>query len=150
MMVPTMPDREPSLRLRVNVHHPVPGVTLRMQRGRDQLVEPAGKKRDRTTFDFTVRVGGGHGRPIFLGDFTQDPADARFVYVNAGTCAGQHDTPWSRRAKIPLTGLSRKLIDAALRTDGVLAVDIEGTGRDGGPCCATVEPLGDGWRLEAK
>jgi hypothetical protein len=145
-----MPGREPTLRLRINVHHPVPGVTLRMQRGRDQLVEPAGTTRDCTTFEFTVRAGVRNGRPNFLGDFTQGPTDARFVYVNAGTCAGQHDTPWSRRAKIPLVGLSRKLIDAALRSGGVLAVDIEGTGRDGGPCCATVEPLGDGWRLEPK
>jgi hypothetical protein len=146
-----MPDKsEPLLRLRINVHHPVPGVTLRMQRGRDQLVEPVGTTRDRMIFEFTVRAGVRNGRPNFLGDFTQGPADARFVYVNAGTSAGQHNTPWSRRAKIPLTGLSRKLIDAALRTDGVLAVDIEGTHRDGGPCCATVEPLGDGWRLEAK
>src|SRR3982750_2377306 len=146
-----MPDKsDPTLRLRINVHHPVPGVTLRMQRGRDELVEPAGTTRDRTTFDFTVRVGVRNGRPNFLGDFTQGPAAARFVYVNAGTSAGQHDTPWSRRAKIPLTGVTRKLIDAALRSDGVLAVDIEGTGRDGGPSCATVEPLGDGWCLEPK
>src|SRR3954462_8060341 len=118
-----MPDKsEPTLRLRINVHHPVPGVTLRMQRGRDQLVEPVGTTRDRMIFEFTVRVGVRNGRPNFLGDFTQGPADARFVYVNAGSPAGQHNTPWSRRAKIPLTGLSRKLIDAALRTDGVLAV----------------------------
>src|SRR4051812_29501073 len=146
-----MPDKsEPLLRLRINVDHPVPGVTLRMQRGRDQLVEPVGTTRDRTTFEFTVRAGVRNGRPNFLGGCTQGPADARFVYVNAGTSAGQHATPRSRRAKIALTGLARKLIDAALRTDGVLVVVVEGTRGDGGPCCATVEPLGDGWRLEAK
>jgi hypothetical protein len=146
-----MPDTsEPILRLRINVQHPVPGVMLRMQRGRHELVEPAATTRDCTTFEFTVRAGVRNGRPNFLGEFTHGPADARFVYVNAGTSAGQHHTPWSRRAKIPLGGISRKLIDAALRSGGLLAVDIEGTARDGGPCCATVEPLGDGWRLEAQ
>src|SRR3954465_8137773 len=113
-----MPDKsEPLLRLRINVQRPVPGVTLRMQRGRDQLVEPAGTTRDRTSFEFTVRAGVRNGRPNFLGDFTQAPGEPPFVYVTAAPAPGQHDTPWSRRAKIPLTGLTRKLIDAALRTD---------------------------------
>ena len=140
---------ESTLRLRINVRHPVRGVTLQMQRGREELFEPSAASAACTTFDFAVRVAGRPGgQPNFLGEFTHGPPASRFVYINAGTYAGQADTPWGRRAKIPLTGISRALVDKALRSNGVLAVDIEGTGRDGGPVAATVEPLGSGWRLE--
>jgi hypothetical protein len=144
-----MPTSEPILRLRINVLHPVKGVALKLQKGRDELVEPSAESATRTTFDFTVRVGGRPGgRPNFLGEFTQGPPASRFVYINAGTYAGQQGTPWGRRAKVPLTGLTRALVDRAVRADAVVAVDIEGTGRDGGPAAATVDLLGAGWRVE--
>ena len=144
-----MATGESVLRLRINVLHPVKGVALKMQRGREALVDPSAASAARTTFDLTVRVAGRPGgQPNFLGEFTQGPPASRFVYINAGKYAGQADTPWGRRAKIPLTGITRALADKARRADGVLAVDIEGTGRDGGPAAATVEPLGAGWRLE--
>jgi len=140
---------ESILRLRINVLHPVKGIALKMQRGREELVDPSTASAARVTFDFTVRVAGRPGgQPNFLGEFTQGPPASRFVYINAGTYAGQAGTTWGRRAKIPLTGITRALVDKARRVDGVLAVDIEGTGRDGGPAAATVEPLGAGWRLE--
>ena len=139
----------PTLRLRIDVINPPPGVTLRLQRGREELVEPARSAKTRTTFEFDVRLGTrAGGLPNFLGDFAQGPPDKRFVYVNAGRMAGQAGTPWSRRAKIPLTGITRTQIDKALRTGGVLTVEYEGTGRDGGPSCATVPLLGDGWRVD--
>ena len=140
---------ESILRLRVNVLHPVQGVALKLQRGRDGLVDPSAVSAVRTTFDFSVRVAGAPGGPKFLGEFTQGPPASRFVYINAGTYAGQTDSPWGRRAKIGLAGITRAQVDGALRANGVLAVDIDGRGRDGGPAAATVELLGSGWRLEA-
>jgi hypothetical protein len=138
-----------TLRLRINVINSPAGVTLRMQRGRDALVEPSKATKTVTTFDFEVRVGTrAGGLPNFLGEFTQGPPAARFVYVNSGQAAGQAVTPWSRRAKIPLAGITPAQIDKATRTNAVLVADYEGTGRDGGPTCATVRLDGGGWRIE--
>jgi hypothetical protein len=48
---------------------------------------------------------------------------------------------------VPLTGIDASLIDQAARSSGsVIEVQIAGTGRDGGPACATV-PLLEGWRI---
>jgi hypothetical protein len=144
-----MATGESVLRLRINVLHPVKGVALKMQRGREALVDPSAASAARTTFDLTVRVAGRPGgQPNFLGEFTQGPPASRFVYINAGKYAGQADTPWGRRAKIPLTGITRALVDEALHRNSVVAVDIDGRARDGGPAAATVEPLGTGWRVE--
>ena len=140
-----------TIRLRINVVDPPAGVNLRMQRGRAELVDPARSSAKRVTFEFEVRLGTrAGGLPNFLGDFAQGPPDKRFVYINAGTLAGQPDSPWSRRAKIPLTGISTKLIAEARRTGGVLTAEYEGTGRDGGPSCATVPLIGGAWHVEAK
>jgi hypothetical protein len=88
-----------------------------------------------------------NGLPNFTGPFAQGPPDGRFVYIDVGTCAGQHDTPWSRRMKIPLQGITWPLVRKALAKPGYrLTARIPGTGRDGGPSCATVRPLGD-WEV---
>jgi len=72
------------------------------------------------------------------------------VYINTGVRAGQPDSCWDRRAKVPLGGITSDLIAAALAGDVALEARIEGTARDGGPACATVPLLGDGWRLVPK
>jgi hypothetical protein len=67
--------------------------------------------------------------------------------VNSGKRAGQFDSCWDRRAKVPLTGVTASLIEQAAALPGaVLETQIAGTGRDGGPSCATV-PLVGGWRV---
>ena len=136
--------------IRITVTDPIPGVLLRLQRGRGGLVEPTRSTSAEVTFDFTVRVGPNqpNGQPTFLGDFTQGAPASRFVYVNAGQQAGQMDTPWSRRAKIPLSGISHDQVKAALARPGAyLEVQIPGQGSDGGPTCATVRLPPKAWRL---
>jgi hypothetical protein len=64
------------------------------------------------------------------------------VYVDIGTCAGQADSCWSRRLKVPLEGIPAKMI----RKGGVLEARVPGTGRDGGPNCATVKDF-EGWKV---
>ena len=79
----------------------------------------------------------------------QGPAAGRFVYIDIGSCAGQIGTPWSRRLKIPLTGITADMIRRASGPgDGVLEAHVAGTGRDGTPACASVKSFG-GWKLEA-
>ncbi len=83
--------------------------------------------------------------PKFSGSFVQGPTANRFVYIDIGTYAGQSDTTWSRRLKIPLTGITWKDVDT-LTHDSMLQTSVPGTGKDGGPYCATVKPF-EGWHL---
>jgi hypothetical protein len=146
---PMQGEHGDTLRLRITVVDPPKGVLLKMQRGREELVDPADSGSNRVSFEFDVRLGTrAGGLPNFLGDFTQGPPDKRFVYVNSGTLAGQPGSPWTRRAKIPLTGISAALIDKARRTGGLLVAEYEGTARDGGPSCATVPLIGGEWHVE--
>jgi uncharacterized protein DUF5990 len=56
----------------------------------------------------------------------------RFFYINIGTYAGQLNTEWSRRLKVPLSVIDWDVI----RTQKVLVASIPGTDKDGGPSCA--------------
>jgi len=72
------------------------------------------------------------------------------VYVNSGRRAGQADTLWDRRAKIPLTTITGALIEKIRATpNNVLVIEIEGTGKDGGPVCASLLSSTE-WRLARK
>jgi hypothetical protein len=121
-----------------------------LQSGRSDLVSPTRSTGRDISFDFTVRVRStdGGGPPRFLGPFTQGPPAARFVYICMGTLAGQPDSCWTRRAKVPLRGITWPLVQQALgRPTARLEARFGGTARDGGPSCATV-PLADGgWRV---
>lgn len=140
---------QPELPLRITVLRPPAGVALAMQKGRDELVPPSRKTQDEIAFDFTVRVADpSAASPNFLGPFAQGKPADRFVYVTLGKRAGQADSPWDRRAKIKLGGITREMVEAALREPGaVLEARYEGIGRDGGPACATVPLLDGGWQL---
>jgi hypothetical protein len=145
-----MSDDRPEIPIRIAVVRPPPGVAMRVQCGRADLLPPTRETADALSFDFTVRAGGtlADGRPTFLGPCAQGTPADRFVYVNSGTSAGQAGSPWRRRAKVKLAGITREMVDAALAEPGaVLEARIEGTGRGGGPACATVPLLGGGWRL---
>ena len=141
---------QPELPLRITVVDPIPGVSLRLQSGRAELLEASSETASEVSFDFPVRVGPSQpdGRPTFLGPFAQGPPASRFVYINAGSQAGQSGTPWSRRAKIPLGGISAEQVSAALEKPGsFLEVRFPGRGRDGGPTCATVRLPAGAWAL---
>jgi len=138
--------------LRIIVDDPVPGVFLRLQRGRDELVEATDETATQVTFDFTARVGIPlpNGAPNFLGPFTQGPPAVRFVYIRVGKSAGQANTAFDRRAKIPLGGISTELVAKALANPGaVLEVHMPGRGKDGTPTCASVKLPSGAWKLSA-
>ena len=135
------------LPLRITLHRAPPGVAFALQRGKSgmhgnvELVQPTRRDFDSLSFDFSVRVEQAKrgARPRFLGEFTQGPPEKRFVYVNSGRSAGQADTLWNRRAKIPLSTISGALIETALaKPDTILEIEIEGTIKDGGPVCASL------------
>ena len=142
------PSVEQELTLRIRVVNPPADVEFLVQRGRDELTAPVTATRTALLFEFPVRVGAQpNGAPNFLGPYAQGPPSSRFVYVNSGTYAGQSESCWSRRAKIPLTSITWSLIEEARRAGRAIAVEFNGTGRDGGPSCATVKLGEHGWRV---
>lgn len=143
-----MPPGE--IRLRIIVDDPVPGVYLRLQRGKDELVDATSQTARQVAFNFTARTGTPlpNGAPNFLGPFTQGPPTLRFVYIRVGRSAGQPNTPFDRRAKIPLGGISAELLAQALaKPSSVLEVHIPGRGKDGTPTCASVKVPPGAWKL---
>src|ERR1700733_9685875 len=134
---------EHELNLRIVLEKPPKGVDFGLQKGRGNDYETVQTQRSNgkdLTFAFTVAVKAGSKgtAPTLLGPFVQGPAAARFVYLDIGTYAGQKDTPWSRRLKIPLSGITMAMIESHV----VLEARVAGTGKDGGPNCATVKPFG--------
>lgn len=140
-----MPQELP---IRITLVRPPQDVRFCVQRGKDALLGPVQVSDETISFDFTVRVGGQQpdGTPNLLGPFTQGSVAERFVYVNAGTLAGQPDSGWTRRAKVKLAGITQAMIEETLATPGaVIEARIDGKAQDGGPPAASVPLLGSGW-----
>ena len=144
-------ELEPTLRIILEA--PPAGVDFGLQEGHGNDYQTVQTQRSKTgdlTFTFTARAKQhANGEPVFLGPFTQGPADGRFVYLDIGTYAGQKDTEWSRRLKIPLRGISWKMVEQASQSSRVLEARVQGTGRDGGPTCGTIKPF-NGWKLASR
>lgn len=141
------------LRLRVVLVAPPAGVRWALQLGRDQLVAPATVAADRVVLETTVTLGAPapDGTRSLRGPAVQGPRGGRFLYANCGTSAGDMSSPWTRRAKVPLpTALEPELVAAWQRAPTqIFEAHVAGTDRKGGPACASVPLLGEGWRLVA-
>ncbi len=143
---------ERELTLRIVLEKPPADVDFGLQKGRGSSYETIQKQRSKAKdlyFEFTVGVKASrkNAMPTFLGPLVQGPPGQRFIYIDIGTYAGQTDSCWSRRLKIPLSGITWKMIDRLLAdSESVLETRVPGTGKDGGPTCATVKPF-EGWRL---
>ena len=139
-------DRE--LTLRIILLKPPAGVDLGLQKGHGYNYETVQTQRSKGKdlhFECSVRVNPGKdSAPNFLGPFAQGPAGERFLYIDIGTSAGQIETCWSRRLKIPLRGITWELVDKASGPKSALETRVPGTGKDGSPACASVKPF-PGW-----
>ena len=139
------------LNLVIVLERPTTGCDYGLQKGKGNDYETVQIQRgsdNNLVFEFNVRVDEGkNGEPNFLGPFAQGSADSRFVYLDIGTYAGQKNTGWARRLKIPLVGISWKLIESAIKSNTPLEARVAGSGgRDGGPTCGTIKPF-TGWRV---
>jgi Family of unknown function (DUF5990) len=135
--------------IRVTVVDPPPGVQFCIQGRGKELVGQVRSVGEDLSFDVVIRAAhaGENALPRFLGLFTHGPPAGRFLYVCAGTCAGQAESRWTRRAKIPLSGITLQLIEQLRKTGSArLEARIKGTAKDGGPVCATVGLLNEGWK----
>ena len=145
-----LPVIEFEIPLRVTLIEPPAGVLFAVQRGRGVLVSVTRSTGKDLSFDLAIRIKGDpdDGAARFLGEFAQGPAGGKFVYVNSGMMAGDMHSCWTRRAKIHLSSLTwSDLLAARDQPNRILEARIAGTGRDGGPSCATVPLLGNGWHL---
>jgi len=132
--------------VRIMIVGALPGVSMKVQKGKHDLVEPTSVLDDWLSFDFDIRVDLSSSVPNFLPPFGQGPKDSRFVYVNSGTYSGQKGTLWARRAKLSLMSISKEQVESVLASSGKrLEVVINGVGRDGGPVCASVK--GIEWKI---
>ena len=142
---------EREVTLRIILEEPTAGVDFGLQKGRGNDYETIQTQRSKgkdLNFDFIVRAKGGNdAEPNFLGPFVQGPTGERFVYIDIGTYAGQTATGWSRRLKIPLRGITWKMIEEVIEEESLLETRVVGKGKDGSPSCATPKPF-SGWKLE--
>jgi len=137
------------LPIRIVVDSPIPGLTLALQRGqaaKAELVRPVTRSADAVVFDLEVTVSGclPDAQPRLLGPYVQGAPEARFVYLTVGKYAGQADSEWSGRIKVPLTGLDWETI-RALAPGARLEARIAGRSPKGGPALASVPLLPPGW-----
>lgn len=145
---------EAEINLQITLIKPTPGVVFGLQKGSGNVYETVQKQKSALQdllFTFPIKIKGDKAKdvfPKFSGPFVQGPAGGKFVYIDIGTYAGQTDTLWSRRLKIPLTGITWELIDQLIANQAlILETKVPGTGKDGGPNCATVKPF-EGWRIK--
>ena len=135
--------------IRIRVNRPPEGVITKVQRGKDELLPPSEVLSDSVSFELTVSVDLTESRPNFLGKYAQGPKHDRFLYVNSGSYAGQLKPGWDRRAKLSLMSITGEQIQEIMTTeDACMFVEYEGTGRDGGPTCASVKGLE--WKVTDK
>ncbi len=137
--------------LRIIVEHPPGGVDFGLQKGKGIKyefiqIQRSSDKNLEFEFSITARLDK-EGLPDFLGVFVQGPRNVRFIYIDIGACAGQKETCWSRRLKIPLTGISLNIIkELSNNSQKMLEAKVPGTGKDNGPNCANVKPF-SGWHI---
>jgi hypothetical protein len=140
------------IRFHIILEKPTMGVDFGLQKGKGSNYETIQKQRSSSSdmqFEFQALAGTNKkGILDFSGPCVQGVAGARFVYVDIGACAGQTNSEWSRRLKIPLIGITSETIKKLMNdTQLVLEASVPGTGKDGGPNCATVKPF-DGWKVK--
>ncbi len=140
--------------LRIILQKPTNNIDFGLQKGSGSKYETEQTQRSNGQdihFNFAISVKGEKQKdplPKLTGPFVQGPSSDKFIYIDIGTYAGQTDTIWSRRLKIPLAGIGWEIVDL-ISTDSkfILETTVPGTGRDGRPNCATVKPF-DGWKLK--
>lgn len=138
-----------NLDLYIVLQKPPANIDFALQKGHGSKYETIQTQRSGLQdlhFNLTIQIKGDRQKdalPEFTGPFVQGAPLSKFIYIGIGAFAGQ-DSPWSRRLKIPLTGITWDLID---QENSGLETYVPGTAKDGSPTCATVKPFA-GWTVK--
>lgn len=140
-----------SISFRIVLQSPPPGVLFGIQEGKGNayvVLQKQMSEKGNLVFQFSLPVKIGKTGSLELhGPIVQGPKGERFLYLDIGTYAGQKESIWGRRLKIPLSLIPHNLLNEAIANpQWVFATMIAGTGKDGGPNCGTVKPF-SGWQL---
>ena len=105
-----------------------------------QLTMGEGQPDGSLAFTCAIKVKGmpGSTSPDFAGPYIHGPAQQRFLYLSLGVRQG-NAWQWTRRIKVPLSGITWDHIEDTQSKRGLLEASIDGT-KSG-----TVPLLGEGW-----
>lgn len=125
--------------MRIVIDQPVAGVLHSLQAKDGHPLDPKSSGTgEPLAFDFTISVAPG---PKFFGDqVRREGPERRFVYIRVGQAAGDPSSPWTRRMKIDIHDIDPQLLEKAAKTGRCIEISVNGTGKDGTPACATVQP----------
>ncbi len=139
------------LGLHIILENPPEGVLFGLQKGKGShydIIQKQTSIGQDLHFNLTAEVKADvDGAPDFFGESIHGVRKGRFIYINIGTSAGQLNSVWSRRLKIPLSGITGAMLDKIAENAAfILETKVNGRGKDGSPNCATVKPFG-GWSI---
>ncbi len=148
-MMPADRGAQPRVPIRIIVVDPPPSVWFSLQPAPGEFEQRRLSGKGDLAFELELRVGeplpDAGSVPRLLSPHVKGPPDQRFVYIGVGKHAGDAGSCWDRRIKVPLSDITHALVEP-VHPGHVLETRIAGTGRDGGPACATVPLLAPGWR----
>src|SRR5687768_4307222 len=127
---------------RIILINPPAGIDFALQKGKGSKYECVQIQRSENAdlqFELPLHIKSNYENHVdFYGPYVQGPPNERFVYIDIGSYAGQKNTQWNRRLKIPLKGIPMDKIDLIKDNQKrILITYVPGTGKDGGPNCAT-------------
>lgn len=139
--------------LKIVLEAPTAGVLFGLQEGKGhdyKTVQTQQSNGENLIFNCSCSVKIAEGKPVsFVGAFAQGKPGENFIYIDIGQLAGQRNTHWNRRLKIPLTGISPEMLQQlATNPQLILETNVAGKGKDGTPNCATVKPF-HGWHIHS-
>ncbi len=142
------------LSLRIILEKPLAGVDYALQSGsgsKFELMQNQVSGSGNLIFNLTAKIKDSKDvLPDFGGPFIQGNKGERFIYINIGTYAGNPNSEWGRRLKVPLRDITREAINKLISNQElVLETYMPGKGKDGTPSCATVKPFA-GWSIVDK
>jgi hypothetical protein len=141
---------EQVIQLRIILESPTPGVDFALQKGKGSnygMVQVQRSSGRNLVFEFNVGLRQDTARAaVFTGPFAQGNPQDRFVYLDIGSYAGQKDSAYGRRLKIPLTVTQELIAGIHSREGSFLQAIVAGTDKSGAPACGTAKPF-DGWKL---
>lgn len=136
------------INLTIILQQPLDGLQYGLQQGKGTeytIVQAQAGKGLNLTFAFTIQLKQTKGSISLAGPFVQGTPGNRFVYINIGSYAGQHEAACSGRLKVPLpeTDFQNALSGSS---EEYWFCTVPGRTAEGKPVFATVKPFG-GWLM---